>query len=109
MDKKDNSLTLPHYIQVGGQKVDIELVDSIEYNVLGRCHLSEGIIKIADSGNGRKQSDDSKLNTFIHECVHAILENMGRTDLNQDEVFVCSFTGFTTEIIKSILEQYDNR
>lgn len=109
MEKKDNSLNLPQYIQVGGQKVDIELVDSIEYNVLGRCHLSEGIIKIADSGNGRKQSDDSKLNTFIHECVHAILENMGRTDLNNDEVFVCTFSGFATEVLKSILEQYDNR
>lgn len=105
MEKKDNSLTLPQYIQVGGQKVDIELVDSIDNGALGRCHLSNGNIKIADTANGYKQSDDSKLNTFIHEGVHAILENMGRTDLNQDEVF----TRFTTEILKSVLEQYDNR
>ena len=96
---------IPSYIQVGGQIVEIKFVDTIEGGSLGESLTCGGYIKIADNSKGYKQTDDSKLNTFIHECTHLILDNMGRDDLSRDEQFVCTFSGFATEILKSILNQ----
>ena len=96
---------IPPYIQVGGQTIEIKFVDTIEGGSLGESLSCGGYIKIADNSKGYKQTGDSKLNTFIHECTHLILDNMGRGDLSQDEQFVCTFSGFATEILKSILNQ----
>lgn len=96
---------IPQHIQVGGQKVEVKFVDTIEGGSMGQTLLGSGYIKIANNFNGYKQSDDSKLNTFMHECTHLILDNMGRNDLSQDESFVCTFAGFATEIMQSILNK----
>lgn len=98
-------IIIPQYIQVGGQTIEIKLVDAIEGGLLGESLLCGGYIKIADNAKGYKQTGDSKLNTFMHECTHLILDNMGRSDLSQDECFVNTFAGFATEILKSILNQ----
>lgn len=68
---------IPQYIQVGGQKVEVKFVDTIEGGSMGQTLLGSGYIKIANNFNGYKQSDDSKLNTFMHECTHLILDNIG--------------------------------
>lgn len=96
---------IPPYIQVGGQTIEIKFVDNIEGGSMGESLICGGYIKIADNSKGYKQTGDSKLNTFIHECTHLILDNMGRGELSQDEQFVCTFAGFATEILKSILNQ----
>lgn len=99
---------IPNKIQVGGQDIDVSIVDSIEDGYLGLSQLCCGHIKIADKANGYIQSDSSKLNTFIHECVHLIFRNIGRGDLSDDEALVVAFTGSATEIIRSILNQATN-
>ena len=67
--------------------------------------LYNGYIKIATNVDGTIQTESSKLNTYIHECVHVILDNMGRDDLSSNEAFVSTFAGFATEGIVSILKQ----
>lgn len=96
---------IPQTIQIGGQTIEIRLDEDIEGGVLGESVVAAGLIKIAKRSKGYEQSDTSKFNTFVHECTHAILDTMGRTDLSQDETFVCSFGGFATELIKSIIDK----
>lgn len=43
-------------------------------------------------------------NTFVHEVLHAILDTMGETELNNNEKFVCGCAGYLTEAIQQIVE-----
>lgn len=99
---------IPPAIQVGGQDVVVKFVETIEGGSLGESMSSSGYIKIANNAKGYTQTDTSKLNTFVHECTHLILDNMGRSELSQDEQFVSTFAGFATEILRSIIKDKDN-
>ena len=103
VDEKLQDIT--ERIQVGGQDVKVEFVETIEGGSLGECMLGSGYIKIANNAKGYSQTDTSKLNTFIHECVHLILDAMGECELSGNERFVNSFAGYATEIIRSIIKQ----
>lgn len=94
---------IPTKYQVGGQEMAVKLVERIE-NVerLGDCNLAGGVIRIAKTFSGEQQSESSKLNTFFHELVHSILGTMYETELNENERFVCTFSSFLTEAIKSM-------
>lgn len=100
-----SEITLPKMIQVGGQDIEVKSVETIEGGMLGECLICSGYIKIANNGKGHVQSETSKLNTFVHECVHAILDTMGESEMSGNERFVCSFAGYATEIIRSIMNQ----
>lgn len=100
-------MTLPKEIQIGGQVLTTQICDELG-GKLGKVRVSNGYIKIASNIDGSVQTESSMLNTYIHECTHAILDTMGRGDLSEDEVFVSSFAGFATEGILSILKQYTN-
>ena len=97
-------MELPKEIQIGGQILTTQICDELG-GKLGKCCCYNGYIKIATNVDGSKQTESSMLNTYIHECVHAILDNMGRDDLSGNEQFVSSFAGFATEGIVSILKQ----
>ena len=103
MENKSLIKLIPNKIQVGGQDINISFVKSIEGGVLGHCVLCKGLIEIADEAYGYTQTNDSKFNTFIHECIHTILDTMGNKDLSENEEFVSTFSGFTTEIIRNIM------
>ena len=90
-------MNIPCRLRIGGQLLEVELPENIEGDKLGKCCLSAGIIKIAQTFSGLKQSESSQMNTFFHEVVHAILDTMGRSDLSSDEVFVNTFASFMTE------------
>ena len=94
-------MKIPKRIQVGGQQVDVEIVDKI-MGKLGICSVAGGYIKISKEFDGTPQSESSQYNTFIHEVIHCILDTMGRGDLSGDETFVSTFAGFATEVITSI-------
>lgn len=100
-------MKLPKKIQVAGADIDVLIVDDIEGGLMGESLLCSGTIKIARNAKGYLQSDSSKFNTFIHECVHMVLDSMGETELSQNEKFVNTFAGFTTEIIRSILREHE--
>ena len=93
---------IPSKFQVGGQEVEVRPVERCEDNTIGSCMLASGYIEIAEKHSKDSiQSQTSKENTFYHELTHAILRTMGKTELNDDESFVCCFSGFLTEAMKN--------
>ena len=97
-------MELPKEVQIGGQVLKTQICEELG-GKLGRCCCYNGYIKIATNVDGSVQPESSMLNTYIHECVHAILDTMGRSDLSNDETFVSAFSSFATEGIVSILKQ----
>lgn len=97
-------MELPKEIQIGGQVLTTQMCEELG-SKLGKCCCYNGYIKIATNIDGSTQTESSMFNTYIHECIHAILDTMGRCDLSNDEAFVSSFAGFATEGIVSILKQ----
>lgn len=100
MEKKTNKL--PKKYVVGGQQMNIKEVGQIEDGKLGNCCVAEGIINIAKQFGSQIQSHTSKLNTVWHEIVHSILDTMGETELSRNEKFVCTFSGFLTEVLTTL-------
>lgn len=98
---------IPATLHIGGQQIEVKEVDRCNNNVLGRCNLAAGVIEIArdfNSDGDISVSDSSKQNTFVHEVLHAILDTMGETELNNNEKFVCGCAGYLTEAIQQIVE-----
>lgn len=90
---------IPKTVQIGGQLVDVIYVEKTEDDGFADCSLALGEIHIANivSKNCR-QSNASKVNSYYHEIIHLILNNMGYgSTLSSDEKFVCAFAGFLTE------------
>lgn len=95
-------MKIPSKVRIGGQVLEVMFPKEIEGGKLGQCCVAAGHIKIAETFNGREQSESSKHNTLWHEVTHAILDTMGRGDLNADESFVCCFSSFLSECILSM-------
>ena len=97
---------IPKSFTVGGQDLEVKSVELCEDSSLGNIILGQGEIQIAEYvSRNVPQSETSKLNTFYHELTHAILRTMGEYELNNNEKFVCAFSGFLTEAIRSF--KYD--
>lgn len=89
-------------------------VGSVEYEVkqvehCGNCDdfgfwRPQGIIEIAKQAGGYKVSESMQQQVFLHELTHAILAQMGKEELNEDESFVNTFSSFLSEAI-SIMEE----
>ena len=93
---------IPKRFHVGGQDIEVKSVERGDDNCLGHSRVAKGIIEIAEKyDRDETVSDGSKFNTFYHELTHAILYTMGETDLNNNEKFVCVFSSFLTEAIRS--------
>ena len=100
---------IPKEYKVGGQKIEVRMVERCDNNCIGMEFLASGYIEIANNYNkDRIQSEDSKVNTFYHELVHTILGCMGKTDLNENEEFVNTFAGFLTEAMVSAVYDIEN-
>lgn len=98
MENKHKFIPYPRQIKVGGQTIEVRDVERCNNNNVGEAHICGGFIEIADKlDKDETQSISSKRNTFFHELVHIILANMGEHELNDNEKFVCSFSGFLNE------------
>ena len=94
--------TIPIKLNVGGQEIEVKIVERCDNNCLGECRVANGVIEIASKYNKDEYiSESCKLNTFYHELTHAILYTMGETELNNNEKFVCCFSSFLTEALTS--------
>ena len=99
---------IPKEYRVGGQKIEVRMVNRCDSNCIGMEFLASGYIEIADYYNkDRVQSEDSKVNTFYHELVHTILGCMGKNELNENEEFVNTFAGFLTEAMTTAVYQVE--
>lgn len=83
---------IPKAITIGGNIVEVRMVDKCDGNAVGEECLAAGYIEIADVfDKDIRQTESSKLNTFYHELTHAILDTMGESKLSTNEKFVCCF------------------
>ena len=97
-----NKYEIPNKIKVGGQEINIRIIDRCDDNCLGMSKVAEGRIEIATMYNKDSVvSESCQMNTFYHELVHAILYTMGETELNNNEKFVCTFSSLLNEALCS--------
>jgi Zn-dependent peptidase ImmA (M78 family) len=97
----ENKMKIPNKFKVGGQDLNVVFKDTIYGDKMGECCIWSGNIQISEIYKGEPQTDSSKFNTFYHELTHAILDTMGEYELSANERFVCTFSGFLSEAIRS--------
>ena len=78
-------MVIPKKIRIGGQDISVVNKERLDNDILGDICLAEGVLQIADTFRNIKQSESSKINTFIHEIVHGILDTMGEYKLSKNE------------------------
>lgn len=81
--------------------INVEYVNNIDDTGLGRSYSFLNKIKIAEKWNGELIPDSAKEQTLIHESVHIILDELGYSDLSNDEKFVQSFSNALHQLINS--------
>lgn len=97
-------MIIPDKIRIGGQDINIIKEEHLDNNKLGTICIAEGVLRIADNFSNLKQCESSKINTFIHEVVHGILDTMGESELSGNEKFVCTFSSLLIDPIKKIVK-----
>lgn len=97
-------MIIPSKIRIGGQDISIVNEERLDDDILGKICLAEGVLHIADNFSNRKQCESSKINTFIHEVVHGVLDAMGEFELSKNEKFVCTFASLLVDTIEEIVK-----
>ena len=97
-------MIIPDKIRIGGQEIRIVKEERLDDNKLGTICVAEGVLRIADNFNNLKQCESSKINTFVHEIVHGILDTMGESELSGNEKFVCTFSSLLIDTIEEIVK-----
>ena len=97
-------MIIPSKIRIGGQDISVVNKGRLDNNNLGNICVAEGILQIADNFDNKKQSEGSKINTFIHEVVHGVLDTMGESKLSKNEKFVCTFSSLLVDTIEEIVK-----
>lgn len=97
-------MVIPKKIRIGGQDISVVNKERLDNDILGEICLAEGFLQIADTFRNIKQSESSKINTFIHEIVHGILDTMGESKLSKSERFVCTFASLLVDPIEEIIK-----
>lgn len=101
---------IPSKISIGGQDIVVEFVDRLQGSLqLGECSATGSYIKIATNTEQIPQHKQSQRNTFWHEVIHLILDNMGEYKLSQSEKFVQCFSSLLTEMTKNCVFLEDDK
>ena len=94
---------IPSKFKIGGDDYKVNIVEHCGVNDnFGRWWCTSDTIEIANQSGGYKVSDSRKRQTFFRELTHAILFQMGKYDLNEDDSFVNSFSAFLSEAINTM-------
>lgn len=97
---------IPNSFNVGGIRMNVNIVDKLPDGILGNCCLAKSTVNIArtymDSDGIYEQSEESMRNTFYHELTHSILDTMAEFDLSKNEKFVSIFSSFLNEAFGSM-------
>jgi hypothetical protein len=96
-------LALPKKIKVGNNWYSVEVAEAMRQRLyMGEVHYAKRTITLArKSYHGVPLKLSALHETFWHELTHAILESMGRTELNNDENFVEEFSARLAKAIAS--------
>ena len=93
---------IPNKLKIGGVDYSIKHVEHCGMNDDFGLWRPQGIIEIANQAGGYEVSDSKKRQTFLHELTHAILFAMGKSELDDDESFVNTFSSFLNEAINTM-------
>ena len=66
---------------------------SHDSNNLGKARSPLGTIEIQKTWAGKDIPVDAQEETLYHEVFHCVLDQIGRSDLNEDESFVQAVAG----------------
>ena len=97
-------MKIPSKIRIGGQDINVLIKEHLADSKLGRICLASGELEIAENFYEYKQSESSKINTFIHEVVHGVLDTMGENKLSSDEKFVTTFASLLVDVVEEIVK-----
>ena len=97
-------MIIPSKIRIGGQDINVLIKKHLDDSKLGKICLASGELEIAENFYEYKQSESSKVNTFIHEVVHGVLDTMGENKLSSDEKFVTTFASLLVDVVEEIVE-----
>ena len=102
-------MKIPKSFMLHGHKFTVEFMDDLndEHQLIGSINHSSTTIKLQRSCKGYKMEQSKIEDTFIHEMVHAMMVQIGRNDLNNDEVFITQFSSLLHQAITSM--EYDNK
>lgn len=95
---------IPKKMTVGGVDYVVNIKDVLNYNEYFGYWKPQGTIDIAMGVEGDRVSESRMRTTLWHELTHAILDRMGRTDLNESEEFVNTFSAFLSGAIDTMEE-----
>ena len=96
-------LTLPKKIKVGDNWYSVDIAETMKERLfMGEVHYGKRTITLArKSYHGIPLKLSALHEPFWHELTHAILESMGRNDLDNDETFVEEFSNRLAKAIQS--------
>jgi hypothetical protein len=97
-------MQIPKKIRVGNKWYSVEIVEAMaEKGYMGKVYYPEQKIRIglANTQTGQKFKQADVNDTFWHELVHAILDDMGYDTLNRNERFVTSFASRLSKAIET--------
>lgn len=96
-------LTLPKKIKVGDKWYSVDVAETMRDRLMaGEVHYAKRTITLArKSYHGVPLRLSALHETFWHELVHAILESMDETALNNNETFVEEFSSRLAKAIQS--------
>ena len=97
-------MIIPDKIRIGGQEISVVKEERLDDNKLGTICVAEGVLRIANNFSNLQQCESSKINTFIHEIVHGILDTMGESELSGNEKFVSTFSSLLIDPIEEIVK-----
>jgi predicted Mrr-cat superfamily restriction endonuclease len=94
--------TIPRRIRIGQKEYSIEVVEALlDKRLAGEINYHERLIQVGmrNGRTGRLFNPAFVHDTFWHELVHAILDDMDEDKLNRNEKFV---TAFATRLAQAI-------
>lgn len=96
-------LTLPRKIKIGSNWYSVDVAETMKERVfMGEVNYATRTITLARRAyHGTPLKLSALHETFWHELTHAILESMGRHDLDNDENFVETFSTRLAKAIES--------
>lgn len=97
-------MKIPNKIRIGGQDINVCIKDRLVNEKLGIICLASGELDIAETFYDYKQCESSKVNTFIHEVIHGVLDTMGEKELSSNEKFVSTFASLLIDVIEEIVK-----
>ena len=95
---------IPKRIRVGDKAYSIEVVEAmLDKRLAGEINYHNRLIQVGmrDGRTGRLFNPNFVHETFWHELVHAILDDMDEDKLNRNEKFVTAFAARLSKAIRT--------